>query len=141
MVNKIKLFLITAGLCISAGLMTHSASAAGLDGASNLVCANVDVMACTGKPDCKQGHARTFDLPEFMFIDFKKKVVRSTRESAHKAESPIKNLQKDGTQLILQGVENGHGWSISIDQKNGRMTAVASGEDLGFIIFGACTAL
>lgn len=139
--NKVKLLLIMAGFCISTGLMSHGAFAAGLDGTSNLVCATADVVACTGKPNCRQGHARTFDLPDFMFIDFKKKVVRTTKESGHNANSPIKNLVKDGTQLILQGVENGHGWSLSIDQKNGRMTTVVSGEDLGFIVFGACTAL
>jgi hypothetical protein len=76
-----------------------------------------------------------------MAIDFQQKVVRATDETGRKEVSPIKNIEQTGTQLILQGVENGHGWSIAVDQNTGRMTTLASGEDLGFIIFGACTAL
>lgn len=141
MVNKIKLFSALAGIGVAAVMIPYGAYAGELDGSSNVVCATTDVVGCVDGPGCLQGHARTFELPEFMFIDFQQKVVRATRESGHKEVSPIKNLEQTGTQLILQGVENGHGWTISIDQKNGRMTTIASGQDLGFIIFGACTAL
>jgi hypothetical protein len=43
--------------------------------------------------------------------------------------------------MILQGVENGHGWSMSIDQKTGRITTTVSGEEVGFMVFGACTTI
>jgi hypothetical protein len=91
---------------------------------------------------CFEGDASTFDLVEFMFVDFKAKVVRArTLGDARKEESPIRSLVNSNTQLILQGVENGHGWGMSIDQAGGRMTAAIAGESASFMIFGVCTAL
>ena len=130
-----------AGLGVMMLLTSAAVSAGGFDGTSNLVCAAIDVVACMEGTACLQGQARTFDLPEFLAIDFKQKVVRATEESGHKQVSPIKNIEQTGTQMILQGVENGYGWSMSIDRKTGRITTTVSGEEAGFMVFGACTAL
>jgi hypothetical protein len=127
---------------MATGAAPAGASAVGLDGSSNLVCAANNVVACTQGARCVQGEASTFDLPAFIFVNFKTKVVHARTEGdAKQVESPIRNFQKSNTQLILQGIENGHGWGISIDQKGGRMTTTVSGESSNFMIFGACTAL
>jgi len=101
----------------------------------------VSVVACGEGPSCFHGLARTFDLPEFMFVDMKAKVVRATSESPFKkVDSPIKNAETTRNHFILQGVENGHGWNMSIDRSSGRMTTTLSGELVSYMIFGACTA-
>ena len=134
--------LITASAAIAIGAVPVGASAAGYDGSANLICAASNVVACTKASICVQGEASSFDLPVFMYVDFKAKVVKARTEGdAKQVESPIRNFQKSNTQLILQGVENGHGWGMSIDQKGGRMTTTVSGESASFMIFGACTAL
>lgn len=130
-----------AALGAIAVIGASTVSAGGFDGSANLVCAAIDVVACIDGPVCLQGQARTFDLPEFLAIDFKQNVVRATQESGHKEVSPIKNIEQTGTQMILQGVENGHGWSMSIDQTTGRITTTVSGEEVSFMVFGACTAI
>jgi len=137
-----KMFLaMAAGLSVMTIMSSTPVSAGGFDGSSNLVCAAIDVVACTEGTVCLHGQARTFDLPEFLAIDFKQKVVRATEESGHKQVSPIKNVEQTGTQMVLQGVENGHGWSMSIDHKTGRITTTVSGEEVGFMVFGACTTI
>jgi hypothetical protein len=141
MLKKKSSWLIAASLGVTGGLLPQGLPAAQFDGSSNLICAATDVVGCVDGSACLQGQARAFELPEFMAIDFQQKVVRATDETGRKEVSPIKNIEQTGTQLILQGIENGHGWSIAVDQNTGRMTTLASGEDLGFIIFGACTAL
>ena|SRR6185436_11101845 len=134
--------LIMATASIAIGMAPAGASAAGFDGSSNLICAANNVVACTKGSICIQGEASTFDLPVFMYVDFKAKVVKARTEGdAKQVESPIRNFQKSNTQLILQGIENGHGWGISVDQAGGRMTTTVSGESSSFMIFGACTAL
>ena len=128
-------------LAAVAALLARSASAEGLDGSRNMVCAAVNVVACGEGPSCFQGLARTFDLPEFMFIDMKARVVRATSESPVKnVDSPIKNAETTRNHFILQGVENGHGWNMAIDRASGRMAATLSGELVSYMIFGACTA-
>jgi hypothetical protein len=114
-------------------------AAESFDGSSNIICAAIDVVGCVDGANCLKGQARTFELPEFMTIDFKKNVVHVTYDGGTKeAESPIKNHETTGSQLILQGVENGHGWSMAIHRSDGRMSTVAVGEDLSFTIFGVC---
>lgn len=80
-------------------------------------------------------------MPDFLVLDFEKKVVRATAESGDKQTSPIKTYEKTNTQLVLQGIENGHGWSIAVHRDDGRMSTVLSGEELSFILFGVCTTL
>jgi hypothetical protein len=133
--------VVAAGILAAAAFTPAGAFAGGFDGSANLVCSAIDVVACVEGPDCVQGQSRTFDLAQFIFIDFKGKIVRATDESGIKAVSPIKNLESTGSQLILQGVENGHGWGISIDRKTGRMTTTVSGDLASFMVFGACTAI
>jgi hypothetical protein len=124
------------------GLSSGAANAAGLDGTRNLVCAAMEVVACAGGVGCIEGSARAFDLPEFMFVDVKEKVVHAhTEGDPRKVVSPIRVAEKTKTQLVMQGIENGHGWSMSIDQTSGRMTTTVAGESASFMIFGACTAL
>ena len=110
------------------------------DGKTNLICSVTDVLACTETARCIQGQARVFDVPQFIGIDFAKKQVHSTKESGSAANSAIKNQEVTRNQLILQGIENGHGWTVAIDNKHGRMTTSAVGEDATYIMFGACIA-
>ena len=109
------------------------------DGSSNLICATIEVVACMSGANCTRGQARTFDLPEFMTIDFKKKRIHVTYDDGStEADSPIKNSELSGTQLVLQGTENGHGWSMTIHRDNGRMSVGVVGEDMTFAMFGVC---
>lgn len=126
---------------ISATPFMSTQAAPVLDGASDIVCSVVDVVACIEDSSCAQGTARSFDLPEFVILDTKKKVMRAAYETGQKAVSPVKNLERSGDHLILQGVENSRGWSIAINTKNGRMSASGVGDALSFLVFGACTTL
>ena len=109
------------------------------DGSSNLICATISVVACMSGSTCQRGEARTFDLPEFMTIDFKKKIIHVTYDGGStEADSPIRNSEMSETQLVLQGVENGHGWSMTIHQDTGRMSIGVIGEEMSFAMFGIC---
>ena len=130
-----------AAMAAIAALTISPASATNVfDGKTSLICSVTDVVACAETSRCIQGQARRFDLPQFITIDFANKQVHSTKESGSEVTSPIKNQQETRNQLILQGVENGHGWTLAIDRKHGRMTVGTTGEDVSYILFGACIA-
>ena len=124
----------------ASALFTGAASAQGLDGSRSMVCAAVSVVACGDAHVCYHGLAKQFDLPEVMIVDMAAKQVRGTAESGLKQDSPIRHSESTGSQLVLQGVENGHGWSMAIDRASGRMATVLSGELANYMIFGTCTA-
>ena len=116
------------------------ATATVIDGKSALICSVNNVTACPDSGRCLQGQASAFDLPEFIAVDFAGKEVRTTKDSGDKAVSPIKNQENSRNQILLQGVENGHGWTMAIDTTHGRMTTSTTGEDVSYILFGACIA-
>ena len=121
--------------------VSSGVSAAGLDGSSDAVCAVTHIVACLEDGHCLQGQAKTFDLPGLVVLDAKKKVMRGTPESGHNAVSPVKNMELNGDNLVLQGVENSRGWSISINTKTGHMSGSGVGDGISFLAHGTCTAL
>ena len=138
--------VLNAAILLGTMLLASSSANAidEFDSKSNLICAAFDVMACLDTGRCSRGEARTFDMPEFMKVDFKKKVINASYDEESEkltANSPIKNSEISGNQLILQGVENNHGWTMAINQENGRMSLSVVGYEVNFSIFGACKAL
>jgi hypothetical protein len=136
--NKIRSILPALGL--AAMLLPVGGSAADLDGKTNLVCAAVDVIGCTNGPGCREGTANSFGLPQFMFVDFNKKQIHATDETGLDVISEIKSSEITEQQIILQGIENHRGWSVTIDRGDGQLTVASSGSGVSFMIFGACTA-
>jgi hypothetical protein len=112
---------------------------AGLDGSAPLLCAVIEVFECSVEKDCMEGTLESMNIPQFVKVDFANNKIATTEESAEKRESPIHNFAKVDGMLILQGMQNGRGWSMVIAEETGKMTATASGDGGGFVIFGACT--
>ena len=124
-------------LCVSVAANAESK----FDGSSNMICATFSITACVDGITCANGEARTFDMPEFMWVDFKKKSIHADYDSEKTADSAFKNFQSTDSQLIIQGVENNHGWSMAISKETGRMSLAVVGEEVTFTMFGACKAL
>lgn len=130
---------VLLGLMLS---ISVAANAAGkFDGSSNLICAAFDLTACVDGVTCAKGEARTFDMPEFLTVNFKKKSIHADYDGDKTADSPFKNFESTDNQLIIQGVENDHGWTMAISKETGRMSVASVGEEVSFTMFGACKAL
>ena len=78
-------------------------------------------------------------IPRFLKINFEKKTISATEESRRTDVSVIKNIERVDSRQIIQGAENGRGWTIVISEKTRKMSATVSDEDVGFVVFGACT--
>jgi len=142
MKNKKFSWALAACLTTAAPFVASEVSAkGGIDGSRDMVCAIMDVVGCTEGARCIQDSAKSFELPELIILDSKKKLIRATYESGYKAVSPVKNLELSNNHLILQGVENGHGWNFAVDTKTGNMSGAGLGEIASFLVFGTCTTL
>jgi len=133
-----------AAACMTAAttMVSTAVSAGPMDGSKNIVCAVADVVGCSETGQCAEGSARSFELPRFLIMDAGKKAIRAAYEAGHKdLSSPVKNMETSGDHLILQGVENGRGWSIAINTKDGKMSASGVGDAVGFLVFGSCTSI
>jgi len=130
-------------LCMILGLAVSSATAAAnFDGSRNLLCVPTDATQCEGAGDCDRVAVEEINLPRFINVEFKKKRLRGTMLGGEEQTTAIQNIQTstDG-RTILQGAENGRGWTMTIDPTTGDMTAAIAGDDIGFILFGVCTVL
>jgi hypothetical protein len=43
-----------------------------------------------------------------------------------------------GAEGGIAGVRDGLGWTLAISEETGRAILTASGEEVGFVVFGAC---
>ena len=102
-------------------------AAAQFDGSAPLLCAVIEVIECDAGGDCLEIPAEMARIPHFLVINFADKTISATEESGREETTAIQNVQRIGGKLILQGAENGRGWSIVISEDSGRMSATVFG--------------
>lgn len=116
--------------------------ATGLDGSTPLLCATIDAIECDGlSTECYGGTAETVNLAQFVRIDLKENKIEAVRQGGKSVSSMIMNHKRENGKLILQGIEDGRGWSLVIVEETGKMSATIAGEQVGFVVFGNCTTL
>jgi len=139
--------LFVLGLAASlSGLASPLALAGAFDGSVPLLCALKSANECTSTDGCQAIQPEDVGAPDFFLIDVSSKSVQGLGVEGR--TSAIRSAVEIDEKLILQGaddgvegVRDGLGWSASVDQVTGRMILTASGEQVAFVVFGACAAL
>jgi hypothetical protein len=115
-----------------------------VDGSEPVICASVDIMECVPGGTCQRVSAENAGIPRFLRVDFAQQQVTRTRPNQEQLTSPIERSESVDGRLILQGAEDGFegvrdgiGWSLSIDQESGHMVLTGSGAEVAFVIFGS----
>jgi hypothetical protein len=118
-------------------------SAASFDGSQPLLCVLMKAMACTQTGGCAEFSAEDLNVQQFVTVDFAKKEMRGVVNTERK--STIEHMKEVDGKLILQGAEDaiegvrdGIGWTMAIMEDTGKAILTASGDDAGFVLFGAC---
>jgi hypothetical protein len=129
--------LITRFVMAALACATVPAAMAGdFDGSKLLICAPVEAMDCTSGEECALGRPDDIGAPAFMRIDFAKKSITGPKRSTE-----ILFMEKSEDQLLLQGTELGHAWTLALDQMNGKMAVTLVDREGVFVLFGSCTPL
>jgi hypothetical protein len=118
--------------------VTHPALAGDFDGSKPLLCAMIESYECGPDTGCESGSPESNGLSRFLRVDVGKKEVRSTKESQERA-SKIEKVDHAGGVLLLSGMQNGRGWNLSINEQTGYMVLSVAGDQVAFVVFGACT--
>ena len=122
-----------AALALALG---STAIAGDFDGSKLLICAPVEAMECHTGEGCEPGTPDDVGAPAFMRVDFAKKVIVGPKRT-----SPIRSMDKEEKQILLQGTELGLAWSMALNSADGKMVLTLSNRDGAFVLFGACTPL
>ena len=127
-------------LFVGSILMTAWAGTSGLawagpmDGSRPFLCAVTAIMECAASGTCERHVADDATAPAILKVD----VAGQTVATGAARTSPIRSVTRLDGQLILQGGENGRGWSATVDEDTGRMAVAIVDNDYTFSLFGAC---
>jgi hypothetical protein len=127
--------LVMAVICVG----PDQIALAKFDGSVPLLCAPIEVVDCEFGGKCFTGNAESVDLPQFVKVNFKEKVLTAVDDPSR--TTPIAYTERNNGRLIMHGGQNGRGWTILISEETGKLSATISEEGVGFIVFGACTPL
>jgi hypothetical protein len=89
--------------------------------------------------DCWTGPPWTWNIPQFIEIDFKTKQLSTTAASHENRVTPIKNLEREDGMIYLQGVEGGRAFSFAIDEATGDLTVAVAMRGGTTSVLGSCT--
>jgi hypothetical protein len=126
--------------------LPQAGNAGDFDGSKPMLCATIQAIECSPDSGCTEVSLESAGLPRFAVIDILKKVIYPTKECGMNRVSTIERMETVDGKLILQGAEDGIegvrdglGWTIAVAEESGELVLTASGDDVAFVVFGACT--
>ena len=131
-----RLAMIVAALLCAAPL--GAAAAGKYDGSVPLLCVPTTVSECLPDGECKRVTADSVNLPPFFKVDIKGQKVHS--EDTGRV-SPFGIVERTNGNVILLGSQAGRGWTMTISEDTGKMSAAVSTGGEGWVLFGACSPL
>jgi len=115
------------------------------DGSKTLVCANQGVNECLPSQRCTMVAPQSVNLPDFFKVDVGNKVLTGKHDGGIVANTQVERFEHLDGKLILQGgdegiegVDDGTGWTMVIDENTGKMSMTAAGNGFVVVAFGAC---
>ena len=110
-----------------------------LSDVDKFLCSVTQVSLCAETGECFDVQPWEIDMPQFVVIDTKRKMIATTRASDRQRSTEIANHHRDGGVIYLQGMEGGRAFSFVIDEITGLLTAALAEDGLSLSVFGACT--
>lgn len=128
-------FLFSTALALMPALYCQ---AQGFDGKKPFLCATVDIAQCAPGEDCARESAGTVNVPQFFSVDVQQGSVTATENGVDTRTSKIERVEHLPHLLRLSGGDGEAGWMATIQESSGKMSLAVIGDQVGFVIFGAC---
>jgi len=136
-----QIYGILAVICML--IVPFTVNAASFDGSKPLLCALMKAMECTQLKGCSEVATEDLNVQQFVTIDFDKKEMRGVENRERKTmiertEELDGKLVLQGAEQAIEGVRDGVGWTMTIMEDSGKAILMAAGDNVGFVLFGAC---
>jgi hypothetical protein len=135
-------------LVLVASCFGATAIAADFDGSETLLCSFAQITECDLGSECVQVTNESIDAPDFVKLDFGRKQIIAISAGNETEPDDIDNVINLASYIVVQGVQGGAegaadalAWSATINHESGQIVVTAAGENAGFVVFGACTAI
>ena len=130
---------------LCAGIISHLSHAGDFDGSKPLLFSVKTILECSPNGESHIVTTQEMEMSQFFIVDCKKMTLSPFPPIPGRRDGVIKRLERIDGKLVLQGaddgiehVRDGVGWTVAISEDTGRAVVTASGDDVGFVIFGAC---
>ncbi len=135
---------IPSRLCIAIltlGLVPSSSNADDITGHDTILCSVVQATECYAEGACTPGLPEDWNVPRFLEVDLAAGTVSTTIASGQQRSSTMKNVEREGDRIFLQGVESGRAFSAVLDQDSGTASIAIALERHVLALFAYCTPL
>jgi hypothetical protein len=123
-------------ICLTACLTLASAIAADFDGSKPLICAPAEAVELRPGEAIVKRRPSDIGAPSFLRVDIANKKIAGAERV-----TPIRYVEKDDKQILLQGTELGFGWTLALDRQEGEMTLTFVDRLGAVVLSGRCTPL
>ena len=110
-----------------------------LTGSDRFLCAAAETTQCFAEGDCHSAPPWQLNIPQFIEVDLAAKTLATTEASGENRSTPIKNLEREGGYIYLQGVERQRAFSFVIAEEDGFASIAVARDGLVVAIFAVCT--
>lgn len=104
-----------------------------------IVCSTSTAVLCVETGDCFGVLPQEIDLPQFIVVDAKKRSLSTTKFSSRPRTTQIEKFTRQDGRLLMQGIERGRAYSLSIEEDLGMLTGVMAKDGVTLSVFGVCT--
>ena len=132
-----RMFKCSLALCCL--LLPPSLFAENIQDSDRIVCATSTAVLCVENGDCFRIMPDEIALPRFILIDTKKRTLSTTRLSDRPRSTEVERFTRDGERILMQGIEAGRAYSLSIEEDIGLLTGVMAKDGVTLSVFGDCT--
>src|SRR5262245_34479911 len=95
--------------------VSPDAKADNLKGSDSILCAAATASVCTPDGDCLTAAPWNWNIPGFVEIDLKGKIMRTTQASGENRSTPIRTMERANGMILLQGMELQRAFSFQIN--------------------------
>lgn len=127
--------------CLFFWMIPALAMAADQDKSADILCSVSKVIECDPHGECVISSAEEINIPQFLKIDLIGKTMADGSVKDSPKKSAIRSMVRENGEIIMQGSENGRGFTMVVDEESGKFSATISEDSFGFILFGACMAM
>ena len=118
-------------------LAASAAAAEGIDTSKQLTCKLNGSSQCDAAAACIAVTLDQIGLSDTILVDFANNRLSS---NADERTSPIDDVDMLESVLVVQGHQNGRGWTMVIDRTSGHLSATLAETEGSFVLAGECTA-
>ncbi len=102
-----------------------------------LICSVLETVTCVAGDECEKGNAEDVNLPQFLSVDLKRKVITGTKVDGTQLKTEIGRIENARDKLVLQGSQLGKAWTIVFNKKTKKFVLTVTDGEVGYTVFGA----